>query len=417
MKRTGFGEPLQRYRREHGLTQQEVADSLAELAWKHKKARVGVDRQMVSKWERELKVPDAEYRELFCLLYGATERQLGFRQPSSALEIISSGVLLRPELESPLDIAERIQAFTYTQTNNEALDHVDQLINLFVKEYETTGPAILAPRVLRQRQLVTKLLDGRTLPRQRDRLFSQAAKLSGMLGYMAVNMGKFGLADAYCAEAFQLGALIGDQDIQAWARGTESFCAYYMGDYRKAADIAIDGQRYARGGPHAVRLASNGEARALGKLGDDRGVNDAVRRAYELSAKYDTPAGVSPCISFGMYSQARTASNAVTAYVSLRQPDRVQEYADDVMPVFEASESCWSQSLLRLDIAAALLAANQPEPEQAARLTVEALTISAERPITSVLTRSRELLVAANQWASLPEIREVAETLRAAERR
>jgi tetratricopeptide (TPR) repeat protein len=372
---------------------------------------------MVSKWEREQKIPDAEYRELFCLLYGATESQLGFRQSSGTLEIVSAGVLLRPELESPLDIAERIQAFTSTQTSTEALDHVDHLINLFVEEYETAGPAVLAPRALRQRQLVTKLLDGRTLPRQRDRLFVQAAKLSGMLGYMAVNMGKFRLAGAYCEEAFQLSDLIGDHDIQAWIRGTQSFCAYYMGDYQTAADLAIDGQRYARGGPHAVRLASNGEARALGKLGDIHGVNDAIKRAYDLSAKYATPPGVSSCISFGIYSQARTASNAVTAYVSLRQPDRVQEYADDVMPVFEASESCWSQSLLRLDIAAALLAANQPDPEQAARLTVEALTISAERPITSVLTRSRELLVAAKQWASMPEIREVVETLQAAERR
>ncbi|WP_219502083.1 helix-turn-helix transcriptional regulator [Nonomuraea ceibae] len=332
MKRTGFGEPLQRYRREHGLTQQEVADRLAELAWTHKKIRVGVDRQMVSKWEREQKAPDAEYRELFCLLYGATESQLGFRQSSATLDV-ASGTLLSPELESPLDIAERIQALTYTQTSAEALDHVDHLIGLFVEEYESAGPAVLAPRVLRQRHLVSGLLDGRTLPRQRDRLLTQAAKLSGMLGYMAVNLGKFRLADAYCDEAFQLSDLIGDLDAQAWVRGTQSFCAYYAGDYRKAADLAIDGQRYARGGPHAVRLASNGEARALGKLGDARGVNDAIRRAYDLSAKYDTPPGVSSCISFGIYSQARTASNAVTAYVSLQQPDRVQEYADHVMPV------------------------------------------------------------------------------------
>ncbi|MBB5083140.1 tetratricopeptide (TPR) repeat protein [Nonomuraea endophytica] len=264
---------------------------------------------------------------------------------------------------------------------------------------------------------MTQLLDGKLLPKQRIRLYTQAAKLSGLLGYMAVNLGKFPLANAYCEETFQLGALVDNLDMQAWARGTESFCAYYVGDYERAVDLARDGQRYARQGPQAVRLAINGEARALAKLGEARAVDRAVAHAYDLSTKFDSVSGVSSCISFGLYSAARTASNAATAYVALRRPDRVQEYADEVLPVFEASESCWSQSLLRLDIATALLLADRPEPEQAASLAIEALTISAERPITSVLTRSRELLHAANRWAELPAIREVADTLRVAHHR
>lgn len=418
MKRTGFGEPLRRLRRKHGLTQQQVADELAKLAWTQRKTRVGVDRQMVSKWEREEKCPDQLYRELLCLLYGVTQQQLGFR-PVLITEAPAQTIGSSPpeELESPLDIAERVQTLTYSNTSDAALDHLDEVIQLIVEEYETAGPATLVSRVVRQRRLVTELLDGRQPPRQRERLYGIAAKLSGLLGYMAVNLGKFSAAKAYCAEAFQLGDLVGDQDMQAWARGTESFCAYYMGDYRRAADLARDGQRYARTGPQAVRLAINGEARALAKLGDARGVDEAVSRAFRLSDRFEPVPGVSPCISFGLYSQARTASNAATAYVALRQPERVQEYADQAMPVFESSQSCWSQSLVRLDIATALVVAERPEPEQAGRLVTDALTISAERPITSVLSRSREFLSVASRWSKLPEIVEVAETLRAAERR
>src|SRR5690349_22090380 len=45
-----------------------------------------------------------------------------------------------------------------------------------------------------------------------------------------------------------------------------------------------------------------------------------------------------------------------------------------------------------------------PEPEQAAQLVTEALTISADRPVTSVLVRSREFLEAASRWRELPDL-------------
>ena len=43
---------LQDYRRRLDLTQDQVADELRRLAWEHFGVRVGVDGQMVSKWER-----------------------------------------------------------------------------------------------------------------------------------------------------------------------------------------------------------------------------------------------------------------------------------------------------------------------------------------------------------------------------
>jgi transcriptional regulator with XRE-family HTH domain len=422
LKHQGFGETLRRLRTDHGLTQQEVADELIKLAWTQRKLNVGVDRQMVSKWEREKKSPDGLYRELLCLLYGASQQQLGFRPSVSRRTVLMATPTLMGamdhlgELESPLDVLERIQALTATNTSDETIKQIEDVVELIVDQYETSGPVALAPRALRQRRLVDELLSGRQLPRQRDRLYVAGAKLSALLGYMAVNLGKFPLARAYCSEAFQLGDQVNARDLQAWVRGTESFCAYYTNDYAQALAFAQDGQRYAGGGPQAVRLAINGEARALAKLGDARGVDEAVERAYKVSDRFETVGGVSSCISFGIYSEARTASNAATAYVSLGQPEQVQRYADLAMPVFETSESRWSQSLIRLDLANALLSTDHPEPEHSARLAIDALTISAERPITSVLTRSREVLAASVTWGHLPEVAELSQTLRAAER-
>jgi hypothetical protein len=379
---------------------------------------------MVSKWERNSKFPEPIYRRLLCQLYGVTEQDLGFRpamgesvalplDPTPRDQRVNTPV----DLESPLDIAERSLQHTFSNTSDDVLAQLDDLIGLVVAEYETAGPKALAHRVVRHRQHVEQLLTGRQAPRQRDRLYRAGAKLSGLLGYMAVNLGRFSTARAYCAEAFQLADLVADADVMAWTRGTESFCSYYEGDYARAVDLARDGQRLAGDGPQAVRLAINGEARALAKLGDERGVNTAVDLAHRVSGRLQLPPDLTSCISFEAYGTARTAANAATAYLSLRRPERVREFADQVMPVLEASRSCWSQSLVRLDIATALVVADKPEPDEAARLVTEALMISAERPITSVLQRSREFLMAAAPWRSLPDVIEATETLRAAERR
>jgi transcriptional regulator with XRE-family HTH domain len=419
-KRGEFQPRLAEHRQRLGLTQAQVAERLQNLAVEHGDGPLPTTAETIARHERGKHFPAPVYRRQYVRLFGASEEHLGLVLLGRDVHppvVTASGSQDADTLESPLDIAERLQELTGTNTSEASLDQLDAMIDLFVDEYEAAGPATLAPRVVRQRRKVDALLSGRQLPHQRERLYRTASRLSGLLGYMAVNLGRFSIAKAYCTEAFQLAEVVHDFDLQAWTRGTESLNAYYANDYKTAARLAQDGQRYARGGPQAVRLAVNGEARALARLGDHNGVNEAVERAYRTASRLTPVPGVSSCISFGLYSNARTASNAATAYVALGLPDRVTAYANEVLPVFEASESRWSQSLVRIDIATALVVADRPDPEQAARLVTEALMLSAERPITSVISRSREFLQAAEGWATVPEVEQAAEALRVAERR
>src|SRR6266853_1354033 len=62
-----------------GLTQQEVAEALAALAWEHDHQQLGVDANHVSKWERGQRRPRRLYRRLLCTLYDCTEEELGLR--------------------------------------------------------------------------------------------------------------------------------------------------------------------------------------------------------------------------------------------------------------------------------------------------------------------------------------------------
>ena len=68
---------LRALREERGWTQQEVAEQIGRLAWLRRRERVGVNADMVAKWERGEKRPSPRYRELLCLLFGADAPTLG----------------------------------------------------------------------------------------------------------------------------------------------------------------------------------------------------------------------------------------------------------------------------------------------------------------------------------------------------
>jgi hypothetical protein len=128
----------------------------------------------------------------------------------------------RPD-EPPADEAEdaltRMQWFIQVNVDDEVLDALAHAINDVVERYETDGPAVLAHKVRRLRSLSHDYLQGHQHPRQRERLYLIAAKLAGLLGYMAVNQGRPSLGRTYCAEAFQLASQIGAKDVLAWIRG------------------------------------------------------------------------------------------------------------------------------------------------------------------------------------------------------
>ncbi|HEU0089070.1 MAG TPA: helix-turn-helix transcriptional regulator [Pseudonocardiaceae bacterium] len=63
---------------------------MARLAWLRRGERVGVNADMVAKWERGEKCPSPRYRELLCLLYGATPEYLGIARVTTSSRASSS---------------------------------------------------------------------------------------------------------------------------------------------------------------------------------------------------------------------------------------------------------------------------------------------------------------------------------------
>jgi transcriptional regulator with XRE-family HTH domain len=368
-------------------------------------------KNSVSRWENAKQQPDEGYRRLLCAIFGVGEAELGFFPLLLQDEAPALGQV--PGLESPLDIAGRMQRAARVNVDLPTATTLLDAVRVIVDRYEHVGQARLYPEAVRLRRAVDGLLQGHQHPRGRARLYEAAGKASGLLGYMAVNLGRLDLAQAYCAEAFQLADYADDKDLKAWVRGTQSFAAYYAGDYRAARDLARDGLRLAGLGPQAIRLSVNGEARALGQLGDRTGVDAAVEFALSLTAALGAPADMTSCISFGPYGTARVAANAATAYVALGDTARVLEFAQPLDAAVEAADSDWSRSLIRLDIATALATQASPEVDKAASLGLAALVPSARKPITSVRLRARVLASMLAPWREQPVVGELVEAVRA----
>jgi len=407
-----FGAELRYWRQLRGWSQVALGAAVhasGDLVGKVEKAERSASADFAARCDRALDTGGVLAR-----LWPLVERELSGLPNVGA---IADAVLQAapPDSESISAIAARSLRLTAVNVDDAALDLLDFAISDFVDRYEVEGPLRLAAEVAALRWRVQQLLDGRQHPPQRRRLYVIAARLSGLLGYMAVNRSRFPLAAAYCREAFGLADVVGDRGLQAWVRGTGSFAAYYHGDYRRSLDLARDGLRYAGDGPQAIRLAVNGEARALARLGEAyrHEADRAVGYAFALLDRIEVPEGLTACISFEPYSVGRAAANAATAYLSLGDTAEVLRYADQVDTVIETSESAWSRALVRLDVATALLRQPRPDVEHAMSLGVQALSTSAGNPIRSIWQRSRELHAASSQWPSLPAVREFGDCLRA----
>ncbi|MGW0731774.1 helix-turn-helix domain-containing protein [Streptomyces sp. NPDC002851] len=314
--------------------------------------------------------------------------------------------------EEPLDIAERLNRTTSSNTDPAALDLLHQQVTQIVDSYESAGPHQLAPKTIKLRAVLQDFLDGRQPPRQREALFKLAAQVSGLLGYMAVNAGREALAEAYCTESHQLAHEIHSQELLMWTFGTRSLGAYYAGNYRQALQWADAGIAVNPSHTQAIRLLANGRARALGKLKDRAGAQRAIGAAEDLSNRHTVPDGLTPCIAFAPYSLSRTLANAATTHVALGNTTQVIDYAGQIDELVEQSDSAWSRALVRLDVATALLTGPRPDVEHAMVLGRQVLETGGGPPIRSVVQRAGELHAHAARWNELPAVRDYEEALR-----
>ncbi|MEU8388848.1 helix-turn-helix transcriptional regulator [Micromonospora sp. NPDC048843] len=295
--------------------------------------------------------------------------------------------------------------------DNARLAYLEAEVQQAIADNERVTPVILIARLRPLRSYVDQLMAGRQHPPQRARLYAVAAHLSGLLGALALDLGAFGAAHAYAAEAFDLAEAAEQSDAQAWARATQSLIAFYAGDYHDALAYAQDGLRRGGASGHRIRLTINGQARALARLGDRYGVDRAVDHAFTMLSDYPASSSVSASLALDPYCPARTAANAATAYLALGRTAGVTDHLTTAITAFDTAGLAGPRALCRLDLATAHLHADNPDPEEAGALAVEALTLTADQRFESVHQRARQFLATAHPFARHPQLRHVADLL------
>lgn len=317
---------------------------------------------------------------------------------------LSAEVSLRSGLYG--DDAVSIGGLPASNVTEMTLTYLEVATSAAISDSERMAPRELYPQVIALHHQVQYLLHGTQHPPQRARLYAVGVYLSGLLGTLALDTGRWRPARVYAQTAYDLAVFADEPDLQSWARATQSLIAYYTGDYVRALDLARDGQRLARRGIHSVRLTVNGEARALARLHDRAGVDEAVQRTFELLETFPQADGVSASLTTGVYCPARAAANAATAYLLLAEPTRVDDHVQRAITAFDEKGLRGPQALSRLDLATALLMPGG-DLERACAVARQAMTVTGSDAFASVTLRAHEFLALAQPWHRQPAVREI----------
>jgi len=235
---------LKALREERGWTQQDAADQVSRLAWLRRHERVGINADMVAKWERGEKRPSPRYRELLCLLFGTDAQSLGIgghaqaetgvqaeADDSSLIEMLggaaslldqlgAAGLILQPrmfdvwkdelmqrrallKLMGLATTAGMVSAADGDRTRSgkvtpEALQDLDHLADRYQALYHSTAPAVLLTPVVAHLETLRDFLRQGAAAPMRRKLFANRARVATLAGRLAF----FDLKDSLAARGY-----------------------------------------------------------------------------------------------------------------------------------------------------------------------------------------------------------------------
>lgn len=298
------------YRMRLRLTQREVAEELAKLAYQRggDQARRGINAAMVSRWERGVKRPSPYYQALLCVLFDVTPAQLGFRLPlpgeSSGpasgrydgsidgsrsareeedverrrfLELLSAAAL------APLDhqlegVRRGFDAALAREPLNSDVDEWERTAYAYSCEAVTATSEELLPNLLADFDEIRDLLDGRCPTSARRQLTFVAGQLAALIAYAMVGLGRHQDARRWWRSARTASDQAGEPKLAAFVRGRQAVLALY-GAYQpnQVLDLAEEAMAAGRGIPcTGIVSGLAARAQALGRMEQADRAHDAL---------------------------------------------------------------------------------------------------------------------------------------------
>jgi tetratricopeptide (TPR) repeat protein/DNA-binding transcriptional regulator YiaG len=392
-----------------GLTQQEVAEALAALAWEHDHEQLGVDADMVSKWERGAKRPRRLYRRLLCMLYNSTEEDLGLRQTQGGApaddfsgEDVNRREFLRAAVVAP-EVLRRVlrgaggEAMEFTRMAGTSgvgagtFDHLEAVLTELRCSFYEQPPAEQFAVARAYRTRVQELIQGRHTFREGQQLYVYAALFDEMLTWLANNLGDGLTADAYAIDCFEHADQAGHNELCAWAADQMASIAIYANRPERAARAARKGiERAPAAHPVGVRLHAQA-ARAHARLGERDEYERSFTQAQDL---YDRLPSRTP-VRFGEDTRVQAdhalSGHPASSHIWLADFKRAKGYAEKAVALHEAvpvgSRDLGREAIARIDLGIAL--AELGEADEA--IGQGQLALASPRVSESVRSRAADL--------------------------
>jgi tetratricopeptide (TPR) repeat protein len=392
-----------------GLTQQEVAEALAALAWEHDHEQLGVDADMVSKWERGVKRPRRLYRRLLCSLYNSTEEDLGLRQTQGGApaddsdgedvnrrEFLRAALVTTEALRHVLRVAGG-EAMEFTRLTGVSgvgagtFDHLEAVLTELHWSYskESLAEQFAVARAYRTR--VQELIQGRHTFTEGRQLYIYAAWLDEVLAWLSNDLGDALTADAYAIDCFEHADQAGHNELCARAADQMASIAIYANRPERAARAARRGiDKAPISHPLAVRLRGQA-ARAHARLGQR---DDCERLLTEAQDLYDRLPSRTPMrftVDTRVLADYALTGFPASSYIWLADFKQAKRHAEQAVALHESaspeSRSPSREAVARIDLGIAL--AELGAADEA--IGQGRLALASPRVVESVRSRAADL--------------------------
>ncbi|MFG2293383.1 hypothetical protein [Streptomyces sp. NPDC048603] len=340
-------------------------------------------KTQVSMFENGRRDPGPEYQSLFCEVYQATRKELGFTVESAPSQLDRLPSLPAPRTASP-------------KATPEAVAYLQSVFVQHVHAEPVVGPRFLVPAVQSQMPLIEELCKEAQGP-LRDDVIRVGARYSELLGWLHQDTGDSQSAMLWTNRALDYASELDDPSLSAYAFQRRSNIAAEAGQAGYAVGLANAALKQAEKLPPDVRaVALRARAYSQALLGHADDSARALDEARTFADRDTDPAGLAPYCSVSYIDM-----EAATCALQLHRPE-------EAVRTLEASLTRWPAEQQRdRGLALARLAtayAQLEDVEGAYGAASQAAAIAQSTGSARILAELLRLQPLLTRWRKLVEI-------------
>ncbi|UGY94245.1 hypothetical protein [Streptomyces gobiensis] len=297
-----------------------------------------------------------------------------------------------------------------TDLGPDTLEHLDVQLHHLGSMYAASPPAEIWQAAALLRRHTAELLSRRHTLTEGRELARCAGMQSVVLAWAAHDMGRVGVAEAYCVDAHAHGRQAGVPEVCAWADDARATIALY--DDRPQQALAAAQRGFAAApvdSPAAARLAAQ-ISRACAKVGDGVRFEEANRVARQYADRL-------PAHGAGLFGAdaVRLSSYDASSHLWLGDPARAHRAAEQATAQYRevphGKQSPTRMAIAQIDLGAARAALGEID----GAIESGRAAVRCERLVGSIATRATELCAALMRMApDTAEVRDFAQEVRTA---